>query len=101
VNPRGPRRDRAGDRQQRGDSEVGGGANGRVAPVISLGQIGQAGRAAGPVSGTADRYSYVFCRWFASANIRKTRLYCASARRRARSGVIAISDHMRITVTLR
>jgi hypothetical protein len=33
--------------------------------------------------------------------MRKTRLYCASARGRARSGVIAISDHTRITVTLR
>jgi hypothetical protein len=31
----------------------------------------------------------------------QTRRYCTSAHQRARSGVIAISDHARITVTLR
>jgi hypothetical protein len=49
----------------------------------------------------ADRYSYVFAAGLIRRIFAKTRLYCASARSRASPGMIAISDHTRITVTLR
>ena len=63
--------------------------------------MAQAGRAAGPVSGMADRYSYAFAAGLLRRICAITRLYCASARGRACSGMVAISDHTRTTVTLR